>query len=154
MSSAVTRAGRGFALSEVLVALLCLSLGLTSTVTVLVQGVRHERESAARSAALGLATTLGEELRTLRRPDGRAVLAAAGAAPAGRCADGPDSCRVEAAAAAVLAAWQAAVATRLPEGATALVEITDPAVARYRISIIWPAAGDAAASSVELVLET
>lgn len=143
----------GFALAESLVALTLLSLGLATTVAVLVQCLRHERESATRSATLRLAASLGEELRALQPPDGRALLSVTGVPPEVACAQRPASCAAESAAAAVLAAWQRALALQAPAGTTASVAVPDPAVPAYRVRIAWPAAGESAASVLQLVVE-
>ena len=50
-----------------------LSAGIAGAATVLVQTVRHGREANERMAAIRLAESLAEDLRVLRRPDGRAL---------------------------------------------------------------------------------
>lgn len=144
---------RGFALAESLVALTLLSLGLASTVTALVQCLRHEREAATRTAALRLAASLGEELRAMRPPDGRALLSVTGVSPAIACAQRPDSCAAESAAAAVMETWRTELTLQAPAGALGSVDIPDPAVPVYRIGIIWPSAGAGAESVLHLIVE-
>lgn len=145
---------RGFGLAETLVALTLLSLGLVSTVAILVQCLRHEREAATRSAALRLAATLGEELRAMRPPDGRALLSVTGVSPAIACAQRPDSCAAESAAAAVMETWRTGLLLEAPAGALGSVEVPDPAVPVYRIGIAWPSAGAGEESTLLLVVET
>ena len=144
---------RGFALAESLVALTLLSLGLAYAVAVLVQCLRHEREAAARSAALRLAVTLGEELRAWRAPDGRALLAITGVAAELACAGRPASCAMEAAAASVLDQWRNALAAQTPIGASGSVTVPDPAVPTYRIRIDWPSSHPSGVAVLELIVE-
>lgn len=145
---------RGFALAETLVALTLLSLGLASTVAMLVQCLRHEREAATRSVALRLAASLGDELRAMRPPDGRALLSVTGVSPAMACAERPDSCAAESAAAAVMEGWRTELVFQAPAGARGSVEVPDPAVPVYRIGIVWPAAGAREESTLQLMVET
>lgn len=154
VKAAAPSALRGLALVESLIALTLLSLGLASTVSVLVQCLRHEREAGVRSLALRSATSLGEELRALRAPDGRALLAATGTAPDAACAGRPAACPAEDAAATALAAWRAALELQAPAGAAAAVHVADPEVPAYRITITWPAAGAAEPASLQLFVET
>jgi len=133
------RGNHGYTLVESLVALLLLSAGLLVAAMSILQAVRLERESATHTAALRAASSLGEDLRALPRPDGRALLAPTGLAPAAACADHPPSCAAEAVAAARYAELLARVAQSLPEGATAQVEVPDARRPSYRIELRWPA---------------
>ncbi|MGQ0428958.1 MAG: type IV pilus modification PilV family protein [Gammaproteobacteria bacterium] len=110
---------RGFTLIEVLVALGLMLAGITGATVLLLQSVQHERESAARRAAIRLAGSLAEELRTLRQ------------------SDGPPPTSV----AHVIAAWSVVVLESLPEGTTASVDTDGTEPAHYRITIEWPASG-------------
>jgi type IV pilus modification protein PilV len=134
------RAG-GYTLVEALVALVLLSAGLLVAAMTTLHAVRMERESATRGAALRLASSLGEDLRALPRPDGRALLAPTGLAAASACANHPPSCAAEAAAAERLAEFLAQVALVLPAGSAAQVEVPDLNRPAYRIELRWPAAG-------------
>lgn len=146
-------APHGFALAESLVALTLLSLGLASVVGVLVQCLRGEREAATRTAALRMAASLGEELRALRPPDGRALLAVTGVPASLACAGRADSCAAEAAAATVIAAWHAELAVQGPAGAHGAVEVADPDVPSYRIAVRWPATGAGDDVVLRLIVE-
>jgi len=110
---------RGFTLIEALVALALMLTGLAGAGIVLLQSVQYERESSHRRAAIRLAGSLAEELRSLNRSDGIAI-----------AVDAP----------AVLA-WSAAVETVLPAGSTARIEADDSVPVNYLISIEWPVAG-------------
>lgn len=110
---------RGFTLVEALVAIAVTLAGVAGATVLLLHGVQHERESAARRNALRLAGSLAEELRALATPHGEALPA-----------DAP-----------VIAAWRAAAAASLPDGADARVQPLGTSPAAYRITIDWPVAG-------------
>ncbi len=109
----------GFALIEVLVALMLMLAGLAGAGIVLLQSVQYERESSHRRAAIRFAGSLAEELRALNRGDGIAL-----------AADAP-----------AILAWAATVAAVLPAGSIARVEADDSIPVNYLISIEWPVAG-------------
>ncbi len=135
------RPARGFTLTEALVALAILVVGLASSAALLLQTVRQERESASRRAALRLATSMADQLRAVRRPDGRPVLAISGVEPAMACADHPPSCAAEQAAGRLFADWTSDAMFALPQGASAGIVVSDPLIPRYLISIDWPSVG-------------
>jgi len=132
---------RGFTLTEALVALAILAAGLAGSAALLLQTVRLERESGSRRAALRIATSMADQLRAVRRPDGRAVLAITGVEPATACADHLPSCEAERAAERLRSAWTEEAAFALPQGAAASVGVPDALVPEYLISIDWPAVG-------------
>ncbi len=134
--------------------MLMLSAGIAGAATVLVQTVRHGREASERVAAVRLAESLAEDLRALRRPDGRALGSVADLDAAVACADSPPSCPLEHEAARRLAAWRRLVIGLLPVGAAAYVVIPDPAVAVYAIRIEWRPPADTRDSVVVLPVET
>lgn len=144
----------GIALVEALVSMVLLSAGIAGAATVLVQTVRHGREANERMAAIRLAESLAEDLRVLRRPDGRALGSVADLDPAVACADSPPSCPLEHEAARRLDAWRGQVAALLPAGAGAYVLIPDPAIAAYAIRIEWRSPADTRDSAVVLPVET
>ena len=131
----------GFTLIEALVALAILLTGVAGSAVLLLQTVRQERESGHRRAALRLAGSMADQLRAVRRPDGRAVLAITGVDPASACADLAASCAAEQAADQLLESWTADAVFSLPQGASASVGIPDPLLPSYLISIEWPSAG-------------
>jgi prepilin-type N-terminal cleavage/methylation domain-containing protein len=112
-------AARGFTLIEVTVALGILLAGIVGSSVMLLQSVRHERETATRRTAIRLAGSLAEELRALQPPAGVSLPA-----------DAP-----------ALLAWRAAAVAVLPDGAEAWVEPAGTAPPMYRIAIAWPVAG-------------
>lgn len=147
-------ASLGMALVEALVAMLLLSAGLAAAAAMLVQTIRSGREAAQRIAAVRLAETLAEDLRTLRRPDGQALGSVAGLDPAAACAGSLPSCPLEREAARRVDAWRREFADVLPAGAGARVEIANPAVPAYVIRIEWHSPADARGSTVVLPVET
>lgn len=132
---------RGFTLVETLVALSILLTGLAGAAAVLLRTVQQERESGHRRAALRLAASMADQLRTVRRPDGRAAFSITGTDPAAACAGDPGNCAAELAAGRLLAEWTADVLLALPQGAAAAVAVPDPSHAQYLIAIEWPSAG-------------
>jgi len=131
----------GFTLTEALVALVILLLGIAGSAALLLQTVRQERESGERRAAIRLAASMADQLRALRRPDGHALLAITGADPAGACADDTASCPAEQAAVRLLSEWAADASFSLPQDVSAIVAVPDPLIPEYLISIDWPSAG-------------
>ncbi|MBF8292930.1 MAG: Prepilin-type N-terminal cleavage/methylation protein [Steroidobacteraceae bacterium] len=132
---------RGFTLTEALVAIAIMVVGLAGSAALLLQTVRQERESGSRRMALRIATSMADQLRALRRPDGRAVLAITGIGAMVACAEHPPSCETERAAEWIRISWLADAAFSLPQGAAAGVGAPDPVLPEYLISIDWPAAG-------------
>ena len=145
---------RGFALLEALAAMVLLSAGLAAAAAMTAQTLRHGRDASLRVAALRLAESRAEDLRALRRPDGRALLAATGDDPALACAAAPATCAMEQAAALRLAAWRAELEAALPDGVLAAIEVADPSLAAYLIRIAWPQPGGSASASITLPVET
>jgi len=135
------RAERGFTLVEALVAIAIMITGLGASAALLLQTVTRERESANRRAALRMATSMADQLRAVRRPDGRAVLAITGIDAVEACAGQPASCESERAAERLRLAWAAEAGAALPQGAAASVAVPDFRVPEYLISIDWPAVG-------------
>ena len=144
----------GMALVEALVSMVLLCAGLGAASAMMVQTLRSGRDAAQRVAAVRLAESLAEDLRTLRRLDGRALGSVAGLEPAVACADSPSACPLEHEAARRAGAWRQEVANLLPAGAGTRVEIADPAIPAYVIRIEWHSPADALGSAVVLPVET
>ena len=132
---------RGFTLIEALVAIAIMIAGLGGSAALLLQTVRQEREAGSRRTALRIASSMADQLRAVRRPDDRAVLAITGFDAADACADQPVSCKAERTAEQMRSAWLADAEANLPQGASASVAVPDPRVPEYLISIDWPAVG-------------
>lgn len=136
-----SRPTRGFTLPEALVAIAIMVTGLAGSAAMLLKTVVQERESGSRRAAIRIAASLAEQLRAIRRPDGRPVLAITGVEPGTACAGQASSCAPEYAAEQLRAIWEAEAAFVLPRGATVGVDVPDPLLPEYLISINWPAVG-------------
>lgn len=115
----IARSQRGFTIVEAVVALGLMLAGIAGASLLLLQSVRYERETALRRAAIRLASSLAEELRALRAPEGVPLPA-----------DAP-----------AIAAWHAALASSLPQGVVGRVEAVAAMPPRYRITIDWPVSG-------------
>lgn len=134
-------AARGFTLPEALLAIVITAAGLAGSALMLLQTVKQERESGSHRAAIRIAASMADQLRAIRRPDGRPVLAITGVDPVTACVDQPASCAPERAAAQMRITWSVEAAYSLPQGAMVEVAIPDPLVPEYLISIDWPATG-------------
>jgi type IV pilus modification protein PilV len=132
---------RGFTLVEALVAIAIMVVGIGGSAALLLQTIRQERESGSRRTALRIANSMADQLRAVRRPDGRAVLAITGMAADEACVDQPASCESERAAERLRVNWTAEAGAALPQGASASVAVPDSRFPEYLISIDWPAAG-------------
>jgi Tfp pilus assembly protein PilV len=111
--------GRGFTLVEALVALSLMLACLAGAGIVLGRSIQHERESGTRRAAIRLAGSLADELRSLDRDPAASIPV-----------DDP-----------ALLAWTESVVAHLPAGSAARVEHAPGAPDQYRITIEWPVAG-------------
>jgi Tfp pilus assembly protein PilV len=111
--------GRGFTLVEALVALSLMLACLAGAGIVLGRSIQHERESGTRRAAIRLAGSLADELRSLDRDPAASIPV-----------DDP-----------ALLAWTESVVANLPAGSAARVEHAPGAPDQYRITIEWPVAG-------------
>jgi type IV pilus modification protein PilV len=124
---------RGFAMIEVLVALLVASLTLTAGLGLALRGLADIADSVHRQAAADLAADLAGRIGALSAAawDGTA----AGTACTAACLPG-------ALAAAELGEWQAEVAARLPEGAGSLRAAAGGAL---EVVVAWTDRSDEAA---------
>ena len=109
----------GFTLVEALVALSLMLAGLAGAGIVLGRSIQHERESGTRRAAIRLAGSLADELRSLDRELAASVPA-----------DAPE-----------LRAWAESAAAILPAGSVTRVEPAAGEPSAYRITIEWSVAG-------------
>lgn len=127
------RAMAGSLLPEVLLAMLLMGLAVGAGLGLVLEGLRGLAEARQRDTAAALASDLAGMIRALPTVDWPAV------APGVPCAA---PCAPEALAAAELAAWQARVATALPEGAG---EIRPASAGAVAVAVTWtPPHSDAA----------
>lgn len=136
-----TRQARGFSLPEALIAIAIMVAGLAGSASMLLQTVRQERESANRRAAIRIASSIADQLRAIRRPDARPVMAVTGIDPDMACRGAPANCAAEHAALQLRIAWAAEAAHALPQAATITLTVPDHAICAYLISIAWAATG-------------
>lgn len=136
-----TGPARGFSLPEALIAIVIMVAGLAGSASMLLQTVRQERESGNHRAAIRIASSMADQLRAIRRPDARPVMAVSGIDPDTACAGTPANCAAEHAAQELRIAWAAEAAHSLPQGATITVAVPDPLICAYLISIAWAATG-------------
>ena len=113
------RSRAGFTLVEALVALSLMLTCLAGAGIVLGRSIQHERESGTRRAAIRLAGSLADELRSLDREPADSV---------------PED-------APAVRAWTASAAAILPAGSATRVEQLPGEPSQYRITIEWPVAG-------------
>ena len=143
----------GFALLETLVALTLLSSSLAATGILLIQAMQQEREAASRTAAVRLASSLADQLRSLRRSDGRPLQAVTDPAELPACNSAPGDCQLELTAAQALAAWRTSVVASLPEGSTSRLVLLDADAPSYLIQVEWPSPGAVDPSVLRLAVE-
>lgn len=144
---------RGAMLVESLVAVTLLSAALSGSALLLVQALRHERSAAERTVALRQAATLADDLRALRRRDGRPLQSISEPQVAIDCPVEASDCLLEEMARERLHAWRLATISALPEGATAVVEWLAAPAPAYVVAITWPSFGVASGSTVQLPVE-
>jgi hypothetical protein len=140
-------------LVESLVAVTLLAAALGGSTLLLVQALRFERDTAARTAAVRHAASLADLLRGLVRDDGSALQAVAdpGAPPA--CPVAAGDCGVELVARERIAEWRALTLRNLPADSSAEVELLAPAPPTYLVTIAWPGSGPEAESRLRLAVE-
>lgn len=128
---------RGMALVETLIAALVFGIGLAGIATLLVLGLRTQREAARESGAATLLTGIGEEIRALTGGDAAALAVLGGADLEARCREAPAACERETAAAAADERWQARAGALLGASGSAGIERIEGAAAGYRLRLRW-----------------
>lgn len=147
---------RGFVLTELLVAVVLLVIGLLGNVALLVAGLQAERNAANLATAATLTADLGERIRA-NRDAGPAYQIDPDAA----AQPPPPICMVAAPFAAAaraacdLAEWQQEVNTALPGSRASLTAtpVQGTAALLYTITLRWVASGDATGGHYSLQLQ-
>ncbi len=145
-------AQRGFTLTEVLVALLVMAVGMLGIAGLYVEGLRAGRTSINRVAAVTLAADMADRIR---------ANAAAGAAYAGNgpgadngCVNGVGACTPVQLAQDDWFRWLQDLRARLPLGADANIAVADLApLTQYTITLRWPETGQEAPATYTVVLQ-
>lgn len=136
--NAFIKNNQGFSLLEVMVAVLVVAVGLLGIAILFVEGLKAERTSIYRTAAVSLASEMADCIRV--NPD--AVVAYQGVGQNNNCRNGPADCTAEQLATDDLFWWQQAMGRRLPPGATGTVTVTPGVITnQYVISVTWSEAG-------------
>lgn len=147
---------RGFALTELLVAIVLLAVGLLGNVALLVAGLQAERNAANLATAATLAADLGERIRANRDAGPAYVIDPDAAAP-----PPPPPCGVAAPFAAAaraacdVAEWQQEVHASLPGAQARLTATPVPGTAAllYTVTLDWVTSGDDTGDRFSLQLQ-
>ena len=150
------RAGLGYTLVEVLVALLVMTVGMLGVVAMLVEGLLASRLALQQTEAVALAADLGDRIRA-NRVAGNAYALAAGtelAAPAETCLV-IDVCGPSEVAGLDLYDWQQMVVATLPGAQTSVTVVPAGEVVAnvYTITIRWTQTGDSAPAGIVLEVQ-
>lgn len=147
---------RGFALTELLIAVVLLAIGLLGNVALLVAGLQAERDAANLATAATLAADLGERIRANQDAGLAYEINPDAAAP-----PSPPICALaapfaaDARAACDLAEWQQEVTDALPGVHVRLTAtpVQGTAALLYTITLSWVARGDATGGHYSLQLQ-
>ena len=128
---------RGFSLTETLVSLIVISVGMIGIAAMYGQGLGASRTALYRSQAVNLAADMADRIRANRT----ATTAYEGAAADRNCDPGDNKdCSAAEMAAHDLWLWTSQVAAQLPAGAGSVsVDTTTPPT--YTISVTWQEVG-------------
>ncbi len=143
---------KGFTLTEVLVSLVVLGVGLLGIAALYVEGLRAGSTSVYRVAAVSLATDMADRMRA--NVDGARALSYDGQGPGANnnCVNGPGDCTPQELANDDWFSWLADVRARLPVGAEAeITSALDAPIWRFDITLRWQESGQAAPVSYTLV---
>jgi type IV pilus assembly protein PilV len=142
---------RGFTLVEVLVALVVLSVGLLGIAGLYVESLRAGRAAVYRSTAVTLASDMADRIRA--NPDGLYAGVGPGTA-ANDCVNGPADCSPDELAQDDWFRWLEDIRERLPQGATATVDVQAIApITQFVITVSWPDVGQEEPVSYTLAMQ-
>jgi type IV pilus assembly protein PilV len=147
---------RGLALTELLIAVVLLTIGLLGNVALLVAGLQAERDAANLATAATLTADLAERIRANQKAGlAYAINPDAAAAPLPPICTLAASFAADARAACDLAEWQQEVTDALPGAHVRLTATPVPGAAAllYTITIRWVARGEATGGHYSLRLQ-
>ncbi len=141
----------GFTLTEVLVALVVMAVGMLGIAALYVEGLRAGRTSVYRVTAVTLAADMADRIRA--NPSAGASYAGTGPGSDNGCVNG-GTCNAMEMAQDDWYRWLQDVHSRLPEGTTASITVTDIApLVQYDITLNWPESGQQAPVSYTLAMQ-
>ncbi len=141
----------GFTLTEVLVALVVMAVGMLGIAALYVEGLRAGRTSVYRVTAVTLAADMADRIRA--NPSARNNYAGAGPGGDNACVNG-GICSAAEMAQDDWFRWLQDIHTRLPDGTTASITVTDvPPLVQYDITLSWPEAGQQDPVSYTLAMQ-
>lgn len=139
MTRQTRRRTRGFTLVEVLVALVVMSVGMLGIAALYLEGLRAGRTAVYRTTAVTLAADMADRIRANR--DAGAAYAGTGPGTDQSCVNGDMDCTPADLAADDWFEWRQRIATQLPEGAAALINVSGTGPVNYVIKVEWPEIG-------------
>jgi type IV pilus assembly protein PilV len=141
---------RGFTLVEVLVALVVMAVGLLGIAGLYVEGLRAGRTSIYRTTAIALAGDMADRIRA----NASGAYEGSGPGTDHACVNGDADCTADQLAEDDWFRWLADIGRRLPQGAAAVVAITDIAPLRQvEITVSWPEVGQDEPASYTLAIQ-
>lgn len=144
------RQDSGFSLTEVLVTLVVMAVGMLGIAGLYVEGLQAGRSSAYRSAAVTLAADMAERMRS--NPLGS--YAGAGPGVDMDCVNGNRRCSASELAADDWYRWLSGLRQQLPTGVMASIQKQSAGSAeQYIITLSWPEAGQEVPASYTLALQ-
>lgn len=147
------RLDAGFTLTEVLVALVVMAVGMLGIAALYVEGLRAGRTAIYRVTAVTLASDMADRIRA--NPGIPAGYSGAGPGADNACVNGAADCSPGELAQDDWFHWFLAVRDRLPRGATADIQVADLApvpLDQYTITLRWPETGQTEPATYTLVM--
>ena len=143
---------RGFTLTEVLVALMVMAVGMLGIAGLYVEGLRAGNTSIYRITAVILASDMADRIRA--NPNAPADYNGVGPGINNGCVNGVGACTPTQLAQDDWFWWLQDVQARLPNGVTADIVTADvPPLTQYDITLTWPERGSADPTSYTLVMQ-
>ena len=139
----------GFSLVENLVALVVLSIGMLGMAALYMEGLKAERTSIFRVAAISLASDMADRIRSNPNAQGDYALPAVNNV----CQNGAADCTRTQMAQDDKFHWEAQIAQRVPGGAGVVEVVPQVGTTIYRIVVSWVEAGSPDLQDYTLVIQ-